>query len=278
MNKPHLILGPTGQVVTPQALENYVPPQRTASHVPVHHHDLYEMAKRNLYNSSWSIEEEILAIDNNHSSLILFTITDQLMHGSPHVSDEFTTTCGFINNNIKKSSVKGFEGVRYHMCMNLQSDGVQKLSRKHTANIMNELNDQIMLFTFKIRENYGDRLSRVNHYKNTILSNRDTDHILMEGVRRNIVSHGKIPAIATEAVANSDEHRAEQGSAYLLNQAFTRIIGNRPTNALHRTAKLTELMDEKTGFTKKTDSPVYQTFQNTDPEQDNYISDEDVPF
>lgn len=252
--RPNLILGRSGQMVTRDQLQNYVPPERTATHVPIHHFDLLGLVTKHLRNWHWSITEEKLAVNDKHSALMLLNIRDEMAtdsFGGAHA--EFETTLGFINNNTKLSRLKGYQAVTFYLCMNLQADGEETLGRKHTKHIMKDLDDSIQLFIAKIRSSQGDRISRLSHYKNTVLSKRDSDHIMMEGVREGILALKWIPKVEEQFNENPDNHPAEPNSAYLLNQAFTRVIGQRPINALSRTHKLTNLLDAKTGFRRKDD-------------------------
>lgn len=100
----------------------------------------------------------------------------------------------------------------------------------------------------------------------------------MESARRKIIAHTYLPKILQESKDNTDEHLAEPGSAYLLNQAFTRVMAEKPTNQLQRTMQLTTLLDEKTGFQTREASKVYQTADTTDDDGNYEDNSYDVPF
>ena len=121
-----------GDLVPYEQLAVLPTPERTATHVPLPHHQLVEMVKYALGFYGHTVEEEAHALDADGARYFgLLTLKSDY--------GDWTDTLGLRNSHDRKFPIGIAFGARVFVCSNLSFSGDHVIKRKHTANSKRDL-------------------------------------------------------------------------------------------------------------------------------------------
>ena len=115
-----------------------------------------------------------------------------------HNADDHRLVVGIRNSHDKTFAGGLVVGSRVFVCDNLSFSGEIKETRRHTNNIMRDLPCQITTAVAQIGNAVNFQEMRFNAYKETSLSAREADHILMNAWRENVLSSRTLGTVREE--------------------------------------------------------------------------------
>ncbi len=239
------------KVITRKDIMNVVTPQRTETWVPLPHHRLLEEAERALELSGLHVvnERHALTRGGNHYFAVL-QVTNGISEG------EYHSVVG-LRNSHDKSFVAGLAcGSRVMVCSNLSFWGEVVISRKHTPYIERDLPRLMFDALGQLNELRSFQEHRIAAYKESSMSESETNNILIRAIDEKVIAPSKIPHVLEcwrgrgKHVWSEEINAAFQiQTAWRLFNAFTFVLQQASIFSLpRRTQALHLLMDHTVGL------------------------------
>lgn len=156
-----------------------------SKHRPVPHHELVEMARRELDNNGFTIEQEEFGISEGGMNLF----SGFALRKSDMQDEERTLVMGLRNSHTQKLATSMCIGTSMMVCENLCFSSDIKLSRKHVGNIINDLPPMFNKGILSIQETWDNQTKRIDTYKQT---EADEVSVLNKLVKAGLVKQGKL--------------------------------------------------------------------------------------
>ena len=137
----------------------------------------------------------------------------------------YIDTVGLRNSNDKRFPIGISYGSKVFVCSNLCFSGDHVIRRKHTANAKRELPGLLMEIIEPLALHREAQHKKIEYYRQTLLTDEQADHAIMQLYRQGIVNIQRVP----EIVAQWDEpifpDFAERTAWRLLNAATYSLSG-----------------------------------------------------
>ena len=155
-----------GQIITYEELKGIVPPPATDTYVPIAHHQIVDMFVEVADANLRDFERKSMYLEVNKEGNQFF---GALSYAN---SDPLSRLCLGFRNSIDKSLAFGGVGGRdIIVCSNMEFHGDLIMHRKHTGNILEDLEIIIYKIVRGASYNYRHLIKTVNAYK--VLKVRD---------------------------------------------------------------------------------------------------------
>jgi hypothetical protein len=227
------------QRTTLKALREMPTPKGTRTHIPIAHHELFDLTRKSAKNHGLEITQTAHATQGD----LYFAMMEVR---SPY--DDFSSIIGLRNSHNKKLPAALVAGTGVIVCDNLLFDGTIKIGRRHTLNMMKELPNLIDTAMSQLVERSETQVTRFDRYKDAVLKPEQVNDILIAAFDAGVISSGKIGRVLAEYRQPSHKEFIGETLWTLLN-AFTEILKPRESGQdifylSDKTVALTDLLDE----------------------------------
>lgn len=166
-------------------------PPRTASHVPVAHHEIVELMRYSLGFYGHEITEEHHAVTEDGARYFgLLSLRNP--------DGEYTDTLGLRNSHDKKFPIGIAFGSRVFVCDNLAFQADHVIRRKHTANAKRELPGLIAEVVEPLHVERQVAAQRFIRYRHTPLTDELADHAILSLYRSGVINLQRVPEVMHE--------------------------------------------------------------------------------
>lgn len=161
--------------VTAEQLLNVVTPAETDTFKPLPHHLLVEYTREALNDSGFQIVEEDHVIAKDGLRYFGgFALSHTSLSG-----DRRQIVCGIRNANDKSFPAAICIGNRMLVCENLCFSSEEKLTRRHTKNIMRDLRGVIVAAISRLIKAWNDMETRIKAYEGVTIDEQQAAHLLL---------------------------------------------------------------------------------------------------
>ncbi len=209
-------------------------PEKTESHVPIAHHQMFDLAQSRLLEQGYEITNPQHFI--NKAGAQYFAMM-QIRHEEEDRDAEHATMCALRNSHDKTFAASLAVGARVFVCDNLSFSGDIVVGRKHTTNIWDELPEIFEDAIRKIRVMRKRQDVRFAEYKEAPLDDATVDHLIMETYRKGIINLKRIGGVNQEWHDPTADHGDKSVWRYF--NAVTKTLGPASTRQLIHLPKKT---------------------------------------
>ena len=217
--------------------------ERTVSYQPIAHHELVNRTKNFLGQNGFTIQDEVhsLARNNNHY-FGLFSVE----HPNREATDRGTVV-GIRNSHDKTFPAGLCAGDAPFVCDNLIFTNTIKLARRHTRNILNDLNFTINRALGKLFGFWHGQDARIDAYQNYSIGNVLAHDLIIKAVRAGALPKSKVLDVVDqwESSDHPEFHGRNVNSLY---NAFTEVYKGNLTQLPNRSDALHSVLDSYVDF------------------------------
>ena len=229
--------------VTRPALEGVVLPPATESYQPIGHNVLLDMVEDQMGEIGFRFGAQHHGL--SHDGARYFGIVE-LVNGASH--DEFVMLAGIRNSLDKRFGAGVVFGNQVLVCANLCFFGERKVGRKHTPNILRDLPELVAEAVSGTRALQHQQVQRIEHYQGIPLTQRDSDHFVMNLLRHKVISSSFIGKVVKEWDEPSFDH-GEKRTLWRMHNAVTETLKDTNIQDLPtRTIQLQRIADQMSDF------------------------------
>lgn len=206
-------------------------PPRTATHVPVAHHEIVALMRYSLGFYGHEIVEEHHAVTADGARY--FGLLS--LHST---YGDYTDTVGLRNSHDRRFPIGIAFGSRVFVCDNLAFHAEQVIKRKHTANAKRALPGLVAEVVEPLRERREWQLRTFERYRQTRLRDEMADHAILALYRAGVINIQRVPDVMAQW--ERPEHDWGDKTAWRLFNAATFSLTGRVaedpavTTELHR--------------------------------------------
>lgn len=211
---------------------------RNISYQPVAHHDVVNRTRDSLAKSGFTIQDEIhsLARDDKHY-FGLFSVD----HPNREASDRGCVV-GVRNSHDKTFPAGLCAGDAPFVCDNLIFTNTIKLARRHTCNILNDLDFMINRALGKLFGFWHGQDSRIDAYKNRTLENVYANDLIIKAAQAGALPKSKIIDVVNQW-ESSDHPEFWDRNVNSLYNAFTEVYKGNLVQLPNRSDALHSVLD-----------------------------------
>ena len=217
--------------------------ERTVSYQPIAHHELVNRTKGFLAGNGFTIQDEVhsLARNNNHY-FGLFSVE----HPNREATDRGTVV-GIRNSHDKTFPAGLCAGDAPFVCDNLIFTNTIKLARRHTRNILQDLNFTINRALGKLFGFWHGQDARIEAYKNRSIGNVYANDLIVKAAQVGALPKSKIIDVVNqwESSDHPEFHSRDVNSLY---NAFTEVYKGNLTQLPNRSEALHSVLDGYVDF------------------------------
>lgn len=217
--------------------------ERAVSYQPIAHHEVVNRTKRFLDENGFTIQDEVhsLARANQHY-FGLFAVD----HPNREASDRGCVV-GIRNSHDKTFPAGLCAGDAPFVCDNLIFTNTIKLARRHTRNILNDLDTTINRAIGKLFNFWHGQDERINAYKQVELSNAQVNDIVIRACKAGALPKSKIIDVVDQW-ESSDHSEFWDRNVNSLYNAFTEIYKGNLVALPNRSDALHSVLDSEVDF------------------------------
>ena len=234
-------------VTTPPVSYRNKPNKKTGelaiSHQPIAHHELVDRTKGFLNQNGFIIQDEVhsLARDNQHY-FGLFSVD----HPNRDASDRGCVV-GLRNSHDKTFPAGLCAGDAPFVCDNLIFTNTIKLARRHTRNILNDLDNTINRALGKLFGFWHGQDQRIEAYRNFVLGNSQANDIVINACKAGAIPKSKIMDVVNQW-ESSDHVEFKDRNMNSLYNAFTEVYKGNLVALPSRSDALHSVLDSQVDF------------------------------
>jgi len=243
MNKTNLILHCGARAVSREQVATVPTPARTASWVPLPHHQLLNGVQTALERAGLSVVTEAhgLTRDGDRYFGLL-----QLANG--HTDQEFGLVVGLRNSHDKRFPAGLVVGASVFICDNLSFSGEVKLARKHTAHVERDLPQLIDRAVGQLGDLRRTQETRFLAYKGHELTDGFAHDLIVQALDARVLPVTKIPEVLCEWREPRHPEFRDGRTAWRLFNAFSETLKGNLDALPGRTQALHGLLDGACGL------------------------------
>ena len=217
--------------------------ERAISYQPISHHEVVNRTKGFLEQNGFSIGEEVhsLARGNNHY-FGLFAVD----HPNRETSDRGCVV-GIRNSHDKTFPAGLCAGDAPFVCDNLIFTNTIKLARRHTRNILQDLDFTINRAIGKLFNFWHGQDARINAYKEIEISNAQVNDIVIRACQAGALPKSKIIDVVDQW-QSSDHPEFWDRNVNSLYNAFTEVYKGNLVALPNRSDALHSVLDAEVDF------------------------------
>ena len=255
-NRTLVDYGEVEKVPTPPVSYRSKPNKKTGelavSHQPIAHHELVERTKGFLDSNGFIVQDEVhsLARENNHY-FGLFAVD----HPNRAASDR-GCVIGLRNSHDKTFPAGLCAGDAPFVCDNLIFTNTIKLARRHTRNILQDLDFTINRALGRLFGFWHGQDQRIEAYKNVELSNSEANDIVIRACKAGALPKSKIMDVVNQW-ESSDHPEFWDRNINSLYNAFTEVYKGNLVALPNRSDALHSVLDGEVNF------DIHQHVENT---------------
>lgn len=196
-------------------------PDPTDTHFPIPHGSLINLLEDKLPTYGLQVVNEAHGMHDDGSNYFgMFQVAGG--DGAAVGSDDFSLVVGLRNSHTKKFSAGLCCGAGVFVCDNLSFSGEITIGRKHTRHIMDDLPNLMYKAVGRLVNARNTQEERIAAYKQYEVSNKEADHLIMEGFRKGAIGVTKIADVLKQWETPAHPEFAERNAWRLFN-GFTEV-------------------------------------------------------
>ena len=160
---------------------------------------------------------------------------------------DYSTVVGLRNSHDQTFCASLACGSRVFVCDNLAFSGEIVVGRKHTTNILQDLERLVMQAIGKLVEANIVQEKRIDAYHDTEIDNQTADHLIMQAFRSKVINVQRI-AHVNKNWREPEFEEFEPRNVYSLFNAFTSTMRTQPLLTLNATPRLHGMLDTYCGL------------------------------
>ena len=217
--------------------------ERAVSYQPIAHHEVVDRTKGFLNQNGFTIQDEVhsLARGNQHY-FGLFAVD----HPNREASDRGCVV-GIRNSHDKTFPAGLCAGDAPFVCDNLIFTNTIKLARRHTRNILNDLDTTINRAIGKLFNFWHGQDQRIEAYKNRSIGNVLAHDLIIKAVRAGALPKSKVLDVADQW-ESSDHIEFRDRNVNSLYNAFTEVYKGNLVALPNRSDALHSVLDSVVDF------------------------------
>ncbi len=217
--------------------------ERAVSYQPIAHHEVVNRTKNFLDQNGFTIQDEVhsLARANQHY-FGLFAVD----HPNREASDRGCVV-GIRNSHDKTFPAGLCAGDAPFVCDNLIFTNTIKLARRHTRNILQDLNFTINRAIGKLFNFWHGQDARINAYKEVEITNAQVNDIVIRACKAGALPKSKIIDVVDQW-ESSDHTEFWDRNVNSLYNAFTEIYKGNLVALPNRSDALHSVLDSEVNF------------------------------
>ena len=233
-------------VVTPE-VEYRKDPNKDGTHAvsyrPISHNLLIEKTRKHLDQAGFNVEGESHNLARNDQRYFgLF----QVSHPDRESSDRGTVV-GLRNAHDKCFPAGLCAGDAPFVCDNLIFTNTVKLARRHTKNILAELDHVISRTLGRLFDFWVGQDNRIESYKNFDLGNAQVNDLVIRAYKAGAISKTKVVDVVNQW-ESSDHDAFQDRNMNSLYNAFTEVYKGNLVALPQRSVALHSVLDAEVGF------------------------------
>ena len=237
-----LILHAGAREVTFAELSAVPTPEPTATHLPVPHHQLVELARYAL----GFYKHEI--VDKHHAVMpdgarYFGVMTLRSPHG------DYSDVVGLRNSHDKSFPIGIAFGSRVFVCDNTAFVGDHVIRRKHTAKAKRDLPGLLGEIIAPLQDGRVAQHEKMLRYQNTNITDAIADHAVLEMYRAGVINLQRIDDVLNEWSEPTHDYGAK--TAWRLFNAVTFVLAGRVVERPKLTSDLHLIMDRTCGLVRR---------------------------
>lgn len=209
-------------------------PAATPTYCPVSHKDVVDMVRYSLGYFGHEIVEEKHAI-TEHGERYFGLMVLQSPYG------DYQDTFALRNSVDKKFPIGLAAGARVMVCDNLSFFGDYSVKRRHTPKAKRDLPSLVAEIVEPLGKRRQQQHEKFTAYQETLLDDRDADHLIMQMYRRGVINVQRIANVAAEW--ENPTHDWGGKSAWRLFNATTFALTGRMAEKPETSERLHEVID-----------------------------------
>ena len=217
------------------ALRDIETPPATATHVPIAHFRVIDLVKTTVGMYGHEIVNEHHGVTEDGMRYFGLLSLKSAYTG-------YEDTVGLRNSNDRSFPVSIGFGSRVFVCDNLAFIAEQSVKRRHTANLKRDLPGIIGEMIEPLALHREAQARTFDRYKNTMLTDQQADHAILNMYREGIINLQRIPDVLKEYDEPSFEEFNERNAWRLFNAATFTLSGRIVENP-NATPKLHQVID-----------------------------------
>jgi len=242
----NLILHCGANHVTRDQVANNETPAPTDSHYPIPHELLIERVQEQLYDAGYNVTQEAYGLTAHGARF--FGLMQLVRENDAAIAADHSIVLGVRNSHDKSFAACIVAGSGVFVCDNLSFSGEIKVARKHTVNILRDLNGLVHQSISRLAAAYRQQEVAFEAYKNYAISNEEAAHMLVEGMSKKVFGCTQVPKIWKEWKEPTHEEFTQNNVWKLFNAVTEVAKGWSPETKLQRTQLLHGLCDAKCGL------------------------------
>ena len=241
-----LMLHCGAQVATRDELELVKTPEPTRTWCPIPHTTLIDSVKAALVGEVIDVTAEQHALTANGDNY--FGI---LQVSNRAVTEDYAYVVGLRNSHTQKYVAELVVGSHVFVCDNLAFSGEIRVARKHTTNILRDLNGLTCRAVGFLSERWMDQETRINAYKDYSLTDRRVNDLVIRSLDAGVITSTQIPKVLKEY--REPQHKEfEDRTAWSYFNSVTEVLKGIGIFSLpNRTRALHGLLDHQVGLLDK---------------------------
>ena len=216
---------------------------RNVSYQPVAHHDVVNRTRDSLAKSGFTIQDEVHSLARGDKHYFgLFSVE----HPNRENTDRGTVV-GIRNSHDKTFPAGLCAGDAPFVCDNLIFTNTIKLARRHTCNILNDLDFMINRALGKLFGFWHGQDSRIEAYKNRSIGNVYANDLIIKAAQVGALPKSKIIDVVNQW-ESSDHPEFRSRDVNSLYNAFTEVYKGNLTQLPNRSDALHSVLDGYVDF------------------------------
>ena len=229
-------------------------PEPTETHKTIAHGHIVETSEKIMEEENLTLKESKYYMSANGMKYFGKYIFDKKIYDEDSIyikqnKDELNpnVTLGFVNSHDKSLASCVFFGTLMPMCSNEGWHNRMWFKRKHTGNIVNDLDIGIKSCLINIDKFSQGYAGIMEEFKNIPLNDLDVKSLIIESARKKIIPSSKILSVYKEWIEPSFSYDNNDDSVYKLYNSFTTVLRDYKEHAVtnpKRSFALLELLNE----------------------------------
>lgn len=229
-------------VATLEQVREAPTPAATATHQPIPHYELLDMARNYADASGLRITGETHGLWGGEKERYFGLLSVSSEHGDRDM------VIGLRNSHDKKFPAAVALGTRVFVCDNLAFSGEVSIARRHTVNIRRDLPELVARAMGKLAAYRQVQDARIASYQETEISPVEAHDLVVRAMDAQVIGPVLVPHVLQSWRSPEHPEFAPRNLWSLFNAFTERLKGTRPEVLSRRTQSLHGLLDAHTGL------------------------------
>ena len=219
-------------------------PEQTGTHFPISHEELVDSTLLALRGGGFEVKEQAHALSKEGANYF-----GLLEVGNGGDGRDFGMVVGLRNSHCKDFSASLAAGNRVFVCDNLSFSGEVTIARKHTRNILRDLQSLFVQAIGRLTDLHGLQHLRVDRYKEAEIGDVQVHDLLVRSIVNGVICQSKLLKVLGQWNEPDQEEFAQAHNVWRLQNAITAVQkGSNIFNLPKAQSTMFGLLDMAAGF------------------------------